>query len=372
MSRVRRERFAVVGCGLLGLAASVELARRGHEVIAFEQAAAPGHEWSGSKGISRIFRLSYDEPIYVRMAAESLPLWRDLEQGSGEPLLTTTGLLSFGAQLEELAAAMAAEGAAAEVLDAGSVARQYPGLAIGGPAVLDPAAGVIAADRVLRALAGLASAAGVDLRFGVAVQGVEPGEGSVRVLTRDGAVEAAAAVICAGPGSAALARTAGIEYETYASLEQVAWFRVTERDLPCVVRRMDPGEAVETIGVYGLPAGRGSYKFGLHQVGPHVTAGGLLAGVHEEMLATLTSAATELIEGLDPAPTYVERCVYDNTVDGHFVLDRVGSVVVGSGTSGHGFKFGPLLGRVLADLACGADPGVDLRLFSLSRPRGPF
>jgi glycine/D-amino acid oxidase-like deaminating enzyme len=70
-----------------------------------------------------------------------------------------------------------------------------------------------------------------------------------------------------------------------------------------------------------------------------------------------------------------ERCVYDNSADGNFVIDRVGDVVVGSGTSGHGFKFAPLLGELLADLATGADhrpelgSADDLAPFSLARLR---
>jgi len=62
-----------------------------------------------------------------------------------------------------------------------------------------------------------------------------------------------------------------------------------------------------------------------------------------------------------------ERCVYDNSADADFVLDRAGSVVVGCGTSGHGFKFGPYLGELLADLAEQTEPGFVRDRFGLSR-----
>ena len=74
-----------------------------------------------------------------------------------------------------------------------------------------------------------------------------------------------------------------------------------------------------------------------------------------------------LLPSLDPEPVATERCVYDNSIDADFVLDRVGRVVVGCGTSGHAFKFGPLLGELLADLAEGRQPEVDLDRFSLRR-----
>ena len=74
-----------------------------------------------------------------------------------------------------------------------------------------------------------------------------------------------------------------------------------------------------------------------------------------------------LLPSLDPQPVATERCFYDNSADSDFILDRVGRIVVGCGTSGHGFKFGPLLGELMADLAEGEDPAVDLGRFGLVR-----
>ena len=85
------------------------------------------------------------------------------------------------------------------------------------------------------------------------------------------------------------------------------------------------------------------------------------------LLAPLSTRSPRLLPSLDPRPVATERCVYDNSSDADFVLDRVGRVVVGCGTSGHAFKFGPLLGELLADLAEGARPAVDLSRFSVNR-----
>ncbi len=100
-----------------------------------------------------------------------------------------------------------------------------------------------------------------------------------------------------------------------------------------------------------------------------------LAGADPALVALLSSAVARLLPVLDPDPVATERCVYDNTVDSDFVIDRIGRIVVGCGTSGHGFKFGPLLGEMLADLATGTaaprhagEPTpVDLGLFALDR-----
>ncbi len=85
------------------------------------------------------------------------------------------------------------------------------------------------------------------------------------------------------------------------------------------------------------------------------------------LVARLVAAVRRLLPALDPDPVATERCVYDNSADADFILDRVGNIVVGCGTSGHGFKFGPLLGELLADLAEGARPAMDLAPFALLR-----
>jgi sarcosine oxidase len=74
------------------------------------------------------------------------------------------------------------------------------------------------------------------------------------------------------------------------------------------------------------------------------------------------------LPGLNPAGLGAETCLYTMTADEHFVLDREGPVVVGGGGSGHAFKFAPLLGEMLADLAQGKDTGVARARFALSRP----
>jgi sarcosine oxidase len=117
---------------------------------------------------------------------------------------------------------------------------------------------------------------------------------------------------------------------------------------------------------YGLPVpSSGLTKISLHGGGPVVSLDDLhrfaeLDRPDETLVDELVSAARTLLPGLDPEPVTTERCVYDNVPDGDFVLDHVGRVVIGSGTSGHGFKFAPLLGELLADLATGSTHHPDL------------
>jgi sarcosine oxidase len=121
--------------------------------------------------------------------------------------------------------------------------------------------------------------------------------------------------------------------------------------------------------VYGLPLPAfGMYKFGVRHSGPEVQYRKTPLDPDPAVTRQLIAAAATLLQDIGSEPRLVERCVLDYTADLQFVLDQVGRVVVGAGTSGHGFKTGPLLGSVLADLAVGTLPRWDLAAFSLRRP----
>ena len=212
--------FVVVGAGLLGLCTAWQLIRRGRDVLVLERAQV-GHPGSGSRGLCRIFRLGYDEPRYVEMAKQALPLWRDLEAETGSALLTTTGQLTFGPGLDVLRAGLAAAGAVCELWSGAETARHFPEVAPPGPAVFEPESGVIHAERCLKMLRLAVDAA---LHEDVAVDRILADGSEVSLATTGGTVQASVVVCCAGPQTASLLATAGIRLSLWASVEQVAYF----------------------------------------------------------------------------------------------------------------------------------------------------
>ncbi len=368
----------VIGAGLLGLSSAWALSRRGRDVLVLEAALAPGHARSGSKGDARIFRLGYPEPYYVEMALLARARWHDLEAATGRQLLHVTGQVTLGDETAQhaIASAMTLAGAPVEEVSATVAARRFPGIELSGPVLVEPASGVLAADACLRAFI---QGGGFELRTGTFVTSLRQTGDSVSVETADGtSLPATVVVVCAGPGSL---RLLGVDPPAGAapSLPQVAYFAPREDVVPPVF--IEWGDDM----VYGLPVPRGgphsgTYKVSRHSPGPAIgafdpTDPAALEGDHPAQLAQLVRAVTRVLPALDPQPVATERCVYDNSADADFVLDRVGSVVVGCGTSGHAFKFGPLLGELLADLAEDRQPAVDLTRFSLRRhafgPDGP-
>jgi sarcosine oxidase len=369
-----QRRCIVVGAGLLGLATAWSLSRRGWRVIVVEAAGTIGHARSGSKGSARIFRFGYPDPLYVDLALKAQRLWRDLEVTSGRTLLIETGQVTLGDDrvLQTIASAMAGSGLRTEQMEAKEAARRFPSIAARGRVLFEPASGVLRADECLAAFS---TARTFEVRTGLRVDRVED-RGDAGVVARAGGLSLTAerAVLCAGSRSLDLlglrARAAAP-----ASFPQVAYFRPKERDdaaRPPVF--IEWGDDM----IYGLPVcddppvSPPLFKLSHHTPGEVAedfdpTDPAPLAD-DPLRLELLRDAVERLLPSLDPVAVLAERCVYDNSADGDFIVDRAGSVVVGCGTSGHGFKFGPALGELLADLVEGLETPFLRERFGLERP----
>jgi sarcosine oxidase len=372
-----QRRCIVVGAGLLGLATAWSLSRRGWRVSVVEAAWTIGHARSGSKGSARIFRFGYPDPLYVELALTAQRLWRDLEATSGRTLLSETGQVTLGDDnvLQAIASAMAGCGLPTQQLGAEEATRRFPSMSARGPVLFEPASGVLRADECLAALR---STGTFEVRTGLPVDRVED-RGDAGVVIRAGGVSLRAerGVVCAGPRSLDLlgwrARVAAP-----ASFPQVAYFEPKERgDAP------RPPVFVEWSDdmIYGLPVRDdqpGSPP--LFKVSHH-TPGDVADDFDPTdpsplsddpvRLERLCDAVERLLPSLDPVPVLAERCVYDNSADSDFIVDRAGGFVVGCGTSGHGFKFGPALGELLADLVEGVETPFGGDRFRLERPVPP-
>jgi sarcosine oxidase len=318
----------VVGGGLLGLCTAFAL--RGRRSTIVLERATVGHARGGSHGPSRVFRLGYPDRKYVEMAMQALPMWRALEAETGRALLETTGQLTFGPGAASVYETLAACNAPVEPWS-DAIAEQFPMFAAHGPAIYEPASGVIAAADVLDALRSR-----VDVREGVNVVALDR---TGRVSTDDGVIDAGVVVLSAGPWTKKLLDVG----ETFATLEHVAYFRPPPDTVraPVFIDFNQPA-------VYGLPSpGSDLYKLALHHGGARVDPDGEVA-VDLAAVDALRSAAGKWLPDYELVD--VDVCLYDNTPTEDFIIERVDDIVIGCGTSGHGFKFGPLLGEMLADL----------------------
>jgi len=324
---VRRADVVVVGGGLLGL--STAWALRGRRDVLVLERETVGNERSGSHGPTRIFRLGYVDPEYVVMAQHAAERWRVLERQSGLQLLHPTPQLTFGPGAGAVLDALTAAGVHAERISAAVIEKRFPEFAGRGEAVLETTSAVIAADRTLAALR---ENGGAEVREHVLVEHVDAN----RIETADEIIEARDVVVCAGPWT----RTLVPAVATTATLEHAGYVRVGGQ-LPIFIDFSEPA-------VYGLPTpGCDVYKVAVHHGGPVIDPRAAFVPA-EAASAALHRAIDHWLPGAELLR--VDVCPYDNTADERFVVGRVDGIVVGTGTSGHAFKFGPLLGGRLADL----------------------
>jgi sarcosine oxidase len=343
----------VIGAGAMGSATAWWLARRGVDVALVEQ-FEPGHARGSSHGGSRIFRLAYAEPHYVDLALEALDLWREVEDDAGESLLDVTGGVDHGAaeHVGPVAGALEDAGRAVERLTPDAAAARWPGLRFGDDELVvhSPDTGRLSADRCVAALQRRAAELGADVRFGCAVSAVDAAARTVRLAGGGGELRARRAVVVTAGAwvTKALAGTGFPLPPITVTREQVFHFAPVDGALDAwpVFIHYQP-----TLGVYGVATPGEGVKVAEHGTGPLVDADTRTFDVDADGRDRVVTYVERWLPGLVPRPVSEATCLYTNTPDASFVLDRRGDLVVGSACSGHGFKFTPAIGRRLAELA---------------------
>jgi sarcosine oxidase len=371
----------VVGAGLAGAAAAWALARRGAQVAVLEQ-FEPANPWGASHGRARIFRLAYADPLYVGLARAALPLWRELERVTGVDVLTLTGAVDHGeaGALAALATTLRTAGEECETLDAGEAHARWPGLAFEGDVLHHARAGRLDAEAAVHALLAAARSAGAQVLTDRPVERVEiRGEDDVRLRTPSGSVRARQLVVATGGWTTRLLD--GVPGVTLPRLrltqEQPALFPPIEAPWPSFIHHV-PADTPE-LGVYGL-GGTEGVKIGHHGIGREVRPENRKTDaetIDDAELALLVAYARRWLPGVDLERASAQTCTYTSTVDSDFAVGRTGPITVATGFSGHGFKFGPVLGELVAGHVLGT-PGdavppalhaAAAERFSLTRPR---
>jgi sarcosine oxidase len=369
--------FDVVVCGLgaMGSAALYQLAARGQRVLGLER-YAPGHDRGSSHGRTRIIRLGYFEhPSYVPLVRRAYALWRELEAAAGRKLLHVTGIAEIGppagALVKGTLASSRLHGLRHEVLAAPELMRRFPAFALPPDyvAVVQPDGGFVEAEPSIAANISLATAAGADIRSGERVQAIEPRAGSVRIVTDRGAVEAGAAIVAAGAWTRSLLPDLAAA-PLRATREVMGWFEPTDAGLfsafPVFIIESRHGMH------YGIPphGGAGIKIAKHHHRNETVDPDRYDRTVSADDEALIRPVAADYLPAANGTLLAAETCLYTMTPDGDFLIDRLPgaeNVVVASPCSGHGFKFAPVIGEILADLATAGATRHDIARFSLAR-----
>jgi glycine/D-amino acid oxidase-like deaminating enzyme len=368
--------LVIVGGGVFGLGTALEASRRGLTVALVERGPIP-NPVAASYGPSRKIRSTYTEPHYAMLAREAMAAWREIEREVGQELYIPAGNFAYTIRdeqpyLDELEAVSREIGAPVVVLDEAQARARFPQFRLARRALLETDAGFLRASACVAALRALAERAGATILPEREVAAIDAAGDAVVVRTADGgALRGARAVVALGGWSKRLLP------ELEATLTQTQQGIMYVSDAPAPFHHPEmPAFSWSDENFYGFPVwGADAFKVAHHTYGRPVatpdfdratTPVGFLDGARAFLRDHL---------GLDPdrLPTRAESCMYNLSPSSDFLLDvhpREPRLFVATGGSGHGFKFGSVIGSVVLERLEGAPARRWHPMFSWERVRG--
>ncbi|MDL5360657.1 N-methyl-L-tryptophan oxidase [Halalkalicoccus sp. NIPERK01] len=372
----RRYDDIVVGVGGMGSATCYQLAKRGRDVLGLERFDVP-HSMGSSHGVSRIIRLAYyEDPSYVPLVRRAYDLWDEIQTRHGEQLLFETGSIDAAPAEDPLfkgsRRSCEEHDINHEVLTGSEVNERYPGYDIPEDhmAVYQPNGGYVLSERAIVAHAMEAQAEGARIQARERVTGWEPEGDGVRVTTDRGEYRGENLVIASGAWAAehvdALDGIAVPQRQVLAWLQPQRPERFVPENFPVWNLQVEEGR------FYGLPVVKvPGFKFGRYMHREEDVDPDAMNREPEPADERLLRkfAENHFPEGTGPTMG-LATCMFTNTPDGHFVIDRhpeYPQVVFGAGFTGHGYKFASVIGEVLADLASEGRTDHPIEPFALDR-----
>lgn len=347
----------VIGMGAMGASSTASLAQRGARVLGIDRFSF-GHDHGSTHGENRLTRLAYFEhPDYVPLLKKSHELWRSLEGISGETIFKETGLLYFGKASSQVLAGVRKSAKLysipTENFSAIEIAKKYSAFSVTGDweVIFEPSAGYLRIESALSGFASQAEKLGAKLARNEAVLDWAAREDGYEVRTDRRTYWGKHLVLALGPWNS----TSLLKWSLPLQVRRQTqfWFApkayATVPDYPCFA--FDLGNAF----IYGFSPLQGKIKIADHTLGEVVRNPSVVDRMvrpHEAERVSATIA--EFFPWLSPEPVKASVCLYTMTPDSNFVLDShpdFKNVVVAAGFSGHGFKFAPVIGEVMADLA---------------------
>lgn len=355
---------AVIGLGAMGSAVALSLARRKASVIGFDRFKPP-HSFGSHGGSTRVFRMAYPElPDYVPLAQHAGKFWGRLEEETSTRLLTRCGLLTMGA--DDSAPICGIRYCAqhyelpVEELTAGEIRKRYPAFHPSDDYVgcLETSAGWLDVDKSIEQMHRLARDFGAELMTDSEVTGWQNDGRTAVIRSRAGAFSARNLIITGGAWAAKILRDLDLPLKVVR--KTFAWFD------PLIPDQFAEG-GIPIFGFppkmfYGFPnIGGQGVKVAEHLGGDEAVDPDMAPAAGDRDKPPLVETAARFLPGLAGPPPgdesrilRVSNCLYTMTPDENFILDRHpdhDNVYFAAGFSGHGFKFAPLIGEIMADLA---------------------
>jgi sarcosine oxidase len=350
----------VIGLGAMGAAALEHVARRGKKVWGMEQYGA-GHDRGSSWGESRIIRQAYFEhPDYVPLVRRSWELWQDLEREGRETLLIPSGGLVMGAEhsrmIEGVAQSVSRWDIVHEWLDARDVHRRFPAIYPEAEtiALFEPDGEILRPEAGIAAHLQRAQEAGARVAYDEAVRAWDLQASHIMVDTSKNRYRAETVIVSAGPWMPHL--LPALQGTLWCERQPVFWTK--PEDIHPFVLGVLPWYVWETSSgpqIYGFPTLNGeTVKAGIHHTGSHGAPWDSDPVVSVSEAGQMQELFSPRFPGMGGEIAASHLCWYTNSPDDHFLVGpwpEDPRVVIAGGFSGHGYKFAPVIGEILADYA---------------------
>lgn len=353
----------IAGAGAFGLSAALELAERGYRVTVVDPTGPASHSQAASRDISKVVRSEYwSDPTYTELAEAAIDRWHAWNERFG-PLYHETGITLLAPYWEpdsyetQSLATARKFGKPVQVLDADDIVRQFPMVKEGSlrAGYHNPRGGFAEPLETLRALVRELADRGVDFHFGRLVERpvLRSGRCFGFLLNDSGLLEADHMLVCGGAWTGAM--VPGLESKIRPTGQPLFHLQVANP-----VPYTPPNFTVMMLniahtGIYVLPQHptQRVVKVGLHTSGRDLDPECDDRIVTEAETHIMRHMFARYIPELAAAPIIDSRiCLYCDTPDYHFWIDRhpdIENLTVACGGSGHGFKFTPVLGAIIAD-----------------------
>lgn len=371
----------VIGIGAAGSATFFELAKRGARVLGIEQ-FYPGHDRGSSHGESRIFRLPYFEhPSYVPLLLEARRRWMAMDSQSTEKVFLETGSIEVGFPGAEIVVRSleASRKHALEVHEMGAteIRQRFPAFNVPDDwsGHFQPDGGLLRPEAAITRYVDAAVRLGAKLITGKKVGRIDSRARVVEIDVEGERITADNVVVTAGAWLRGLVSNIRIPLEI--SRQVVGWFKPLRPSIFAPEAMPVFLLAAQDDIYYGFPDHMGSgLKAASHLHGRALPNAEALRQDTDQVDETKIRRLLKryMPDGNGPL-VRMQTCMYTNTPDGHFLFDRAEHdprIVVASACSGHGFKFAPVLGEILADMAEHKTPAFPIEGFAAdSRRRLP-
>lgn len=369
----------ILGLGAMGSAAAQHLAQRRAKVLGIEQFTAP-HDKGSSHGGTRMIRQAYwESPDYIPLVLRAYELWEKLERDAGTKLLTITGGLILGPAQSQLVrggmAAAQAHGIRYSVFSPSEVRARFPAITPldDDVAVHEELAGFLFPEECIRAQLKLAAQHGAELHFDEKVVGWSAQSDRVKVTTDRAVYEAERLVIAAGPWANEALRHL---FPLKVTRQVMTWIEPSSGIEPFLPERFpvflceSPEDGYLSYGFPAVDGPSGGVKAAIHGSNVECSPETIDRVIHEIDGAEVIRQLRPRFPALNGEILKAQTCMYTMTPDEHFILGQhpdYPSVSVACGFSGHGFKFAPVIGEILADLAAQGRTNHPIGIFSPTR-----